>query len=360
MRKIAWILIPVLLASIIILLMFVEVPYNIRSKGIAMPLKEWGLNKTTGGTLTNVLEDHLAGSINQYKLMEFQRGDMISILFNHELFEHQQVQAGDTIAVVISLDQRMQLIEMQGDMMQQYALLDVTLTGDKPEAIQAALDKVDMARQELATQELLTQRIIHLYEQELVSQQEYEMAVNDLMVKKFALEIAQSNYEAIAAGEKTEEAEVIRTRIASLERRIEQLEEQINAMNVLSPINGQIIRKYDMNGNRMDEVIRIADLSSMLIFTPVDAWQSVYIQPGMQVQIQTETSTRKISGKVIALDNSVQMINRRPKIFVTIQTENHRQGQLLPGMVVDTRITADTLSIKDYLLRITRVVYQNQ
>lgn len=360
MKKTAWILIPVLLAGIILLLMLVEVPYTIRSKGIAMPLKEWGLYKTTGGTLTNVLEDHLAGSINQYKLMEFQRGDMVSFIFNHELFEHQHVEAGDTIAVVVSLDQRMQLVEMQGDMMQQYAQLDVILTGDKPEAIQAARDKVDLARQELATQELLTQRIIHLFEQDLVSQQEYEMAVNEMMVKKYALEIAQSNYEAIAAGEKIEEAEVIRTRIASLEKRIKQLKLQMDAMNVLSPINGQIIRKYDMYGNRADEVIRIADLSAMLIYTPVDVWQSAYIQPGMQVQIQSETSTQKISGKVIALDNSVQMINRRPKIFVTIQTENHRQGQLLPGMVVDARITADTLSIKDYLLRITRVAYQNQ
>ncbi len=32
---------------------------------------------------------------------------------------------------------------------------------------------------------------------------------------------------------------------------------------------------------------------------------------------------------------------------------------LLPNMIIDARIQADTLSLLDYLLRITRVVYHN-
>ncbi len=359
MKKLFWGLLLALFAVAVISLMVVRLPYSVRAKGMVKPLQEWGLYKSSDGTLVNVLENHLSGSLNEYKVLEFQRGDIVSFLFNDALIQDAMIRKGDTIAWVISHDLDMRMVEMHGDMLYQEALLQVYLTGEKPEAIRMALDEVDLAHQELTTQEKLTGRIANLYEQDLVSRQEYELSMNDLLVKQYALEIAQSNYRAILAGEKEEELSVVRSRIASLEDQISQLEKHKDAMNILSPIAGHIIRQYDIGETMSNEVIRIADLSSVLIFIPVDIHEKNYIQAGQEVRIRIDNHHAEIIGKVVGMDNTVQLINRRPKIFVSVLTDNPGTERLLPNMIVDARITTDTVPLKEYILRLSRVVYQN-
>ncbi len=349
----------VILIIIPLILLRVELPYTIRGKGIVKPVKEWGLYTAADGTLVNILEDHVSGSLNEYKVLEFQRGDIVSFHFNENLFQSNRIEKGDTIAWVISNELHMRMVEKQGELTHQEALLEVALTGDKPEAVRLALDEVELARQELETQEKLTTRVRHLYHQELVPQQEYELAVNALLVKQYELEIARSNYQAILAGEKEEEVGVVRSRIASLELQLIQLERHIDAMNILSPITGKIIRQRGVSENVSNEVIRIADLSSMLVFVPIDVFEKRYIQPGQTVNIHNSDQHREITGKVIAIDNSVQIINRRPKLFVSVMVVEGEDHELLSNMIVDVRIVADDIPLYEYLIRKSRVVYQN-
>ncbi len=359
MKKLFWGFVLVLLAIVLLLFYLVDIPYSVRGKGIVKPVKEWGLYKAADGTLMNILEDHLSGSINEYKVMEFQRGDIVGFLFNESLIQDHMIREGDTIAWVVSNELNLRMVEKRGDLSYQQSLLQVYLTGEKPEAVQMALEEVELARQELETQSKLTERIQHLYEQDLVSQQEYELALNDLKVKQYVLEIAQSNYRAIISGEKEEETGVIRSQIASLEYQINELDKHMNAMNILSPITGNVIRQRDMTGTMSDEVIRVADLSSFLVFVPVDAFEKNYIEPGQEVIIRNDVNRSGITGRVAGIDNSVQLINRRPKVFVSVLINNTEDINLLPNMIVDARINTGPVPPMEYLLRMSRVVYQN-
>lgn len=360
MKRPLWIpLFVILIIFTLILLLRVELPYTIRGKGIVKPAKEWGLYTAADGTLVNVLEDHVSGSLNKYKVLEFQRGDIVSFHFNEKLFQKNSIEKGDTIAWVISNELLMRMVEKRGALTYQQALLEVALTGDKPEAVRLALDEVELAEQELETQEKLTARIRHLYHQELVSQQEYELAVNDLLVKKYELEIARSNYQAILAGKKEEEIGVVRSRIASLEQQLIQLERHIDEMNILSPIAGIVIRQREVSENGSNEVIRIADLSSMLLFVPIDLFEKRYVRPGQTVSIHNRDFHREITGEVVGMDNSVQIINRRPKLFVSVMVHEGVEHDLLSNMIVDVRIVADEIPLYEYLVRKSRVVYQN-
>ena len=347
------------LALFILSLFLVEMPYAIRAKGIVKPVMEWYLQKADDGTLVNLMEDHVSGSIQEYKVQEFQRGDVVHFSFNDRLIRQEMVNKGDTIAWVVSHDIDMQMVQKQGELAYQEALKKVYLTGEKPEALQMALDEVELARQELETQQKITERVQHLYEQDLVSQQEYELAVNDLMVRQHALEIAQSHYRALLAGEKEEEISVIRSRIASLERQITQLEQHRQAMHIISPISGRVVRQRGLEQQQDKEVIRLADMSSVLAFVPVDSYERPFIEPGQEVWIRQQGSRKEIRGKVLDIDNSVQMINNQPKVFVTIMVEENESLDLLSNMIVDARIHADDLTLWQYLLRITRVTYHN-
>ncbi len=347
----------VLLAVVLLVFFLAELPYSVRGKGVVGPLKEWGLYTASDGTLMNKLQDNASGGLKEYRVMEFQRGDVVSFFFNDRLETSKVVSRGDTIAWLISNDLRMRLVETRGELAHQESLLQVYLTGEKPEAVQKALDEVELARQELITQERITERISHLYEQDLVSTQEYELALNDLEVRRYALEIALSNYETIIAGEKEEEIGAVRARIESLEKQVEQLQKHIDDMNILSPISGSILRKRNLEHTENEEVIRVADLSSLLVFVPVDVHETEYIHPGQEVIISS--LNKKINASVHSIDNSVQLINNRPRIFVSVVIDNSDETGLIPNMVVDAKIITQTVSVKEYISRISRVAYQN-
>ncbi len=350
------------LLAIIVLLafLFLEIPYTIRAKGIVKPVKEWGLYKGSDGTLVNMLEDHISGTLNEYSVMEFQRGDIVQFVFNEALVQNEWIGQGDTIAWVFSKDLQLRLIEKQGDLNYQQSVLRVLQAGEKPEAVQLAREQVELARQELKTQEKITERMEHLYEQELISPQEYELSVNDLMVRKYALEMAESNYEAVLAGEKEEEIGAVRSRINALGQEIRQLEEHVGSMNILSPLSGRLVRQRnpDTESGR-DEVIRIADFSNFVVFVPVDAFEQKNIKPGQEVMIRDNSSRNGHLGHVVGIDNSVQLINRRPKIFVSVLLEDLEEGKLFPNMIVDARIASEPLPLHEYIIRMSRVVYQN-
>ncbi len=340
--------------------LYIDIPYSIRAKGIIKPAQEWGLYKAFDGTLVNLLEDHLNGTLNQYKVMEFQRGDIVQFLFNEQLLQNEAINKGDTIAWVVSNDLKMSILEKQGALAYEESLLQVYLTGDRPEALRIALDQVELARQELQTQRQLTERIQHLHSEELVSQQEYELAVNELRVKEYRLDIAKSNYESLLAGEKEEEIRVVRARIAALKQQKEQLLKHIAEMNILSPVSGQLIRQRNLAGTNEDTVIKVADLSALLVFAPVDVFETKFIETGQDVTIASLQSHKEYKGQVIGMDNSVQLINRQPKIFITILlTGDDARAELFPNLVVDARIHTPEVSLFEYLARKSRVVYQN-
>lgn len=355
--------IPIVFLTLVALaagLLYIKVPYSMRAKGIVKPAREWGIHKAFDGTLVNVLEDHLTGTINEYKVLEFQRGDIVQFLFNNELLRGDAVDEGDTIAWVISNDLKMNIIQKKGALAYEESLLRVYLTGDKPEALRLAENQVELAQQELYNQQKITKRISQLYEQDVVSLQEYELAINDLRVKEYRLEIARSAYESLLAGEKEEEIGAIRARIASLEYQVKHLNDHLADMNILAPISGQIVRQRNPAGTNADEVIKVADHSFYIVFAPIDIFESQFIYHGQSVTIKPTHSHTEIKGTIHDIDNRVQIINRQPKVFVSIIIEPQSTDyRLLPNMVVDARIHHKKVSAGEYLLRKSRIVYQN-
>ena len=340
--------------------LYIDMPYTIRAKGIVKPIQEWGLYKAFDGTLVNILEDHVSGTLNEYKVLEFQRGDIVSFLFNDQLLQHEAVSKGDTIAWVVSNDLKLSLLKKQGALAYEESLLQVYLSGEKPETIKLALDQVQLASQELQTQRQITERITQLYRQALVSQQEYELAVNDLKVREYQLDIARSNYESLVAGQKEEQIGTIQARITALELEKKHLLEHMSGMNILAPISGQLIRQRNPGGSNEEAVLRIADLSGLLVFAPVDVFEKTFIEPGQSVSIVTPHGRNEFEGRIIGIDNSVQIINRQPKIFITILVngEDAHPG-LFPNLIVDARIHTPRVSLFEYLKRKSGVVYQN-
>jgi hypothetical protein len=344
----------------ILAMVFVEVPYLIRSRGIVLPVEEWSLHTGTGGTLVQLHENHLSGVVGQYSVSEYQRGDVARYVFNEELLASGKVHEGDTVAWVYTGDIQLDLIALQGDLAYQRSLLQVYLAGDRPEEIAVADSRIELARQELENQQAQTERVVRLHQEGVVSQQEYELSVNALRIREYALDVAESLRQALEAGRKPEDLEMVRSRIASLEIQEAQLKKHMDAFHLVSPISGVVIRERNpLLADGTEAVLRIADLSVLAIFLPIDYHEGLYAAIGQKVRLHAATGGFSVEGSVVSVDNTVRLMNNRPKIFLGVMAENEGSENLYRNMMVEASVVGDTIRLWEYLQRMTKGVLQN-
>jgi hypothetical protein len=171
---------PVLLLFIPLALTYnsINLTYTISSKGILYPAHEWILYRTADGNLINSLKDNSTNSILQYSVTEFQRGDLGSFKILPEVFTRGTVDKGDTIAYLGSFNERIRYVELQGELNMQKRLLSVYSTGEKPDDIRIATERINLARQEYETQKRITERNSILFEKAFIPEEEYEISLN--------------------------------------------------------------------------------------------------------------------------------------------------------------------------------------
>lgn len=360
MKKAGLLILLIFVLLLVVVAAFVDFPYYIRARGVVFPVEEWVLLKGSGGTLIHQHENYRNGIVHEYGSAEFQRGDTGKYIFNEALLEEGYVNKGDTLAWVYSSDVYLQLIALQGQLAYNQSLLEVYLTGEKPEDITLAENQIDLALQELETQRLLTQRNEVLFKNEVISPQEYELILNDLKVKELAVVIARSHLNSLLTGVKKEEVRLVESQIDALKSQIEQLNMHIGAFHLISPVSGNVIRERHFIPEFGEEVIlRVADFSTAMISLPIDYNEEPYVHRGQMVTLKSATGFLNITGEVFSIDNTVTVVNNRPKIFLNVQVENPPSEKILRNMVVDARIYGGTVGLVEYLKRISKVSYQN-
>lgn len=350
----------VVLAVVLFIAFTAKIPYYIRGQGVVMPLQEWSLLRGSGSSLVHIFENHLEGVVTEYGVSEVQRGDVVRYHFNDALLKNGYVQKGDTLALLYTSDIHLKIIELQGELSYQQSLLSVFMAGEKPEEIRVAENRIELARQELETQQAVTNRIIRLYEEGVVSQLEYELSANDLKVKEYALEIAESLYNTLSSGRKTEDLDAIRSRITALNNHIEQIKTHIDAFHLIAPMSGSVIRERNpVVENTTEVILRIADFSSYVIIMPVDYSEELYLIPGQHASIRIPTGNGIYPGELVTIDKTIRLINNKPKVFVTILLTDGPEANLYRNMMVQASIDSGETSVWSYLGRVFKSVYQN-
>ncbi len=361
MKKIFGIItVAIIILTFVLVSSVLEVSYQVRGRGVVMPVEEWGLYRGSGGSLLHIHENHLNGMVSEYGVSELQRGDVARYVFDEALLKKGDILRGDTLARLYTSDIHLKVIELQGELSYQRSLLSAYLAGEKPEDVLVAENQIELARQELEHQKLLTNRVVLLFEEGVVSRQEYELSLNDVKVKEHTLEIAQSVFNALISGRKPEDLHVIRSTIVSLETQINQLEKHMNAFHLVSPVSGKVIRERNPLLQNTDQVIvRVADFSSFVVLLPVDYSEMAFIQEGQKVRIQSLSEGVEIAGQLAVIDKTIRMISNRPKVFLTVWASDDEELVFSRNMLVDVQVECGTISIREYLNRLTRVVYHN-
>lgn len=351
--------IPVLLIIILVstIAYYVEIPYNINTKGIMIPAREWNLERLSDGSILNSDKNHITNKISYYSVLEFQRGDHAEFIVNEKVFSGKSISRGDTVGFIRSYEEERRLLGLRTDLEEQKGLLNISLSGEKQEEINAAREKLALAEQEYETQKRLVARMEALHNTRVIADEAWELAQNDYLVKKQNINIARAELERVSTGAKPEERELIRTNINSLERQIEQTENRIAAFNILAPFTGTIIREQRPESGSQS-IIRVADLERMVVTFPVEYYQLNYIENGNLVNLRINSQRTPYPATIIDKDNTIQYIDRRQNVYITAVVENN-PGSLMPNMLVNAEIVGESISVRDYISRLFKVVFEN-
>lgn len=340
-----------------LLIRFVEVPYFVQSRGIIMPISEWSLKKEGDGTLVSQLKDNLTNSTKNFTVSEFQRGDLAEFNFNSQILHNGTINKGDTIGLISSIEEERKLIDLTAELQVQKSLLQVYLSGEKPQDIRVASERMIKAEQEYETQKKLFHRNEALFSKGYIAEEVYDLSLNELRIKQQDLEIAKSTYEAMLSGAKKEQIDYVQATINSLEMQIRHTEKRLQSFHILSPISGNIVdRRLAING--YESIITITDNSEQIVVFPIEIYQLPLIKTGQAIQVKTTSYGTSVAGHIIGFDNVAQVVDQRQHVFVTALLEENNPG-VLPGMMLELSISTGVISLPEYIKRLLKIVYAN-
>lgn len=357
--KLKYFLIPLLLLVLtgVYFIPVLHFPYNIRSQGIVFPVREWVLAKAGEGLLTHTLHDNLNQSISYHAITEFQRGDHGEFVLHDKVFLTGRVEKNDTIGFLRSNEEQRLLMQLQGQLEVNRRQLEAFAAGQRPEDVAVARERMILAEKEYETQQKLMERANQLFAEAVISPQDHELARNEYDIKRMALQISRSEYQAIQAGAKPEQLELLRAEIRAIEAQIEQMKTRFDAFTIRAPFSGIVLREGPEMTTSVN-ILRIADDSAFFVVLPVETYQLSYIKTGQKVILTPENRAPSVQATVEIIGNSVQLINRRQNVFITAVLDEPLQ-HIFPGMILHAEIQTGKVSVREYAARLTRTIYAN-
>ncbi len=319
----------------------IRIPYRIAAKAVFVPAREYTLERTTGGHLVSSFRDNVRNAIDSYGVTQFARGDVVEFVLADSIADRAHVDEGDTLGWIVSNDENRKLLELQGELRVLEARLQDLETGRKPEEVTRAKEQWDLARQKLEIQKSLTERMRRLQGESLVSEQDYEVAANQLRVREIAVDVARADYLATRSGEKPESIELIRTRIGAVRDQIDQVEEKIGRFTLVSPASGEVI--LPRGGAESQTLLSIADTSRSVAIVPIRAEERSRLRVGQAVFYDGRR------GRLDSIGGEVSLIDRHQAIQVTAVWPS--DPEILPGSIRDVTVACEPVTLIEYALR---------
>ena len=347
--------------TVIILIMAVKMspshlPYTIYTNGLVMPRSEWTLSRAQNGNLISSLKDNRTNNLQAFSASVFQRGYQANFQLNPAVYHRTRLNKGDTVATMYSNQDEDRLIQLQGDLEVQQAELQVNNSGQKTADVAGQASQIALARQELSMQRTLTQRTEALYEESLVSLQEYQADLSKLRVRELNLKMAEANYQSVATGDKPQQLQVVKSRINSLQQQIGKIKSGLKDLTLVAPVSGTILLRTASVNPTEEVLLSVADNSAWVVLLPVSYLEREYIQLDQTIEIAITGTTQTTSGKIVGIDNTVQFVDGRQAFFVTALVEE-KYAPLISGMLARITVVCQSITLEEHLRRSAKLLF---
>ena len=329
----------IILAFILILVFApVKIPNNTPAYAKILPAKEFVVIKGSNGQIISHLVNNFTGIVENVKTIQVDREDFAS--FRLTKF-YSNILKGDTIANFSSSHTNYILEEVKGELLEQEKFLESQLSGEK-EAIINEQEKIhEISKINYSNQEPIFKRKADLYDNELISEEEYDLAKNYLERLKLEVEREFQKLQVLKTGVKNEDIVVTKEKISNLKNRIEILKNRVSDYNIIAPFDGTI-----SGSNSLDTLFIISKINSYVALIPIEVGKSNSISFNLGINFQESDSLNRI--KVQSQVPQIKTINGRKYV---IYKSLFKTDKIFVNNIYECSIVGEETTILDILIK---------
>jgi hypothetical protein len=326
-----------------------EVPFTLDSVVRVLPARQWALSHAPDGTLAAVVYDHRTGMVRRQEGYQFDRGDLVQMRFHDDWKAGTRVKAGETVATIASNRLSEQLVQLKNQLAVEQANLGVVASGQKPQVIAQLEEEISLAKAEVELRGKTLARTKQLHAEGLIATLAIEQAENALHDAQARVRLAEKSLAISATGEKQETVTVTSSRIASLQKEIEFLENKRSKYVITAPFAGAVRLENTLEGDRL----LVEDTTALILQIPVRLRDVQYIQQGQQLELQLPEQQATAQATVLEIGRRVEIMSYEQVVYVKALAEKD-EGLLAPGAPVRCRVVCGNVRLAEYLRRSIR------
>lgn len=310
-----------------------------------MPSQEWVLQQGGDGQITGTVIDHLQGRRNRQTVLSVERGDRIRFETLPELTSGMAVAAGDPIGRRISARTAQRQAELLGQLDAERAYLELARSGDKVSLVVEAETRLALARAEAAQQRRELARQRSLFERNVAAPADLELAEAAVETADIRIRIAEAELQTVRTGSRDQEIAWVEARIANLLSQVNQVDSDMEADVVRSPIGGRFLGGYG------DTLALVQDTTAWAAVMPV-AWSDhLRLQQGLGVELRWDAGLPPSTGQLTRLGHEAfAAVDGRQYVAVVARLDNVNGG-LVAGLVGQCYIFDDQQTWLEHLQR---------
>ncbi|MEJ2543478.1 MAG: hypothetical protein P8Y99_05375 [Calditrichaceae bacterium] len=329
---------------IIVLLLPIKITNHINSEAKIIPAREWILQKSEDGSIRISDVDHRKNIVHNVSAYQVERGDFIEFRMNNTLADLNEISKNDTIGIIYSVETERELANLNRDLANAESFLKVSKTGEKEAIIKMAQERVNQAKIQLENQEKIVERKKKLFENNLISEEEYEINKNTAIIYERELLEAKANLANLKTGAKPEEIALYENEVISTKLEIQRINELLSKFTLQSPMDGYLYRVFST-----DTLLIIGDTLSVAVI-PVrsEDINKITIGQAFTINMNLNETGLQPEGKIININKMTEYIDQKATILVT-GIISVPLKKLPINAVLGCAIETESILLRDYI-----------
>lgn len=343
----------VLVVVILILILPIKITNTINVQANIIPAREWILQKADDGSIQIIDKDHRKNIVHTVSAYQVVRGDFIEFHMNEKLADKDIIEKNELIGRIESIETERQLAGLKKELGEAKSYLLVSQTGEKETVVKMAEEVVNKMRIQLENQNKIVERKRRLFENNIISEEEYEIEKNMADLYKYELLEAKANLADLQTGAKPEEIALYKKLVTTTKMEIQRINQLMDKFTLRSPMDGWIYRVFSN-----DTLLIIGDTMSVSIM-PVMSSDINKISIGQNFRINAdinETGT-KPTGKIIHINKTTNYMNKKATILIT-GLINEPLQKVAAHSILPCSIETEPIVVRDYIINFIKIIFK--
>jgi hypothetical protein len=328
---------------LIILMLIIKFPYNIKVPCQIVGQKEWALIQVEPDKILNKTFDNKEDKTVSFTLLQFAREDFVK--FKQYPTDENWIDKDDPIANIVSLDNQISMANLAGELEKAHDNLSIASVGEKQALLEEAERSLELANIQFSAYEPQYLRNKELYENNLISSSEWEItrAMYDGYQSNIALQ--EARLEVVRTGEKNEIVRYMKDHVEQLKSQVQLMDKKMAMGDLRAPFSGLI--SYPSQ----DSIIcLIENVDSLLCKLPVTAPDRKYLESGQEITIRLFENNEAQQAEIINIGHRSKFINGIPSYIITGYI-NSVSDEILPGMSGIAEIQCAKITLIEHIFR---------